>query len=246
MRRIDEVYTHSPYLGYRKITVILRREGEAVNPKRVRRLMRLMGLEAVYCKPKTSQRNPEHRVWPYLLKNFTISKPTQVWATDITYIRIASGWVYLVAIIDWYSRYVVAWRLCESMDVSFCLDALAQALEQGRPEIFNSDQGSQFTSAAFTSMLLEKGIAISMDGRGSYHDNIFTERLWRSVKYEEVYLKEYKNKEQAEKGIGAYLKSYNSWRPHEALDYKTPAEVHFSLAISQSPVDSVDNAFLPA
>lgn len=240
MRRIDVLYTQAPYLGYRKMTAILRREGHAINSKRVRRLMQVMGLEALYCKPNTSKPHPQHHVYPYLLKGLTITVPNQVWATDITYIRLHSGWVYLVAIIDWYSRYVLSWRLSESMDVSFCLEALEDALSQATPDIFNSDQGSQFTSELFTAMLQAADIAISMDGRGSYHDNIFTERLWRSIKYEEVYLKEYASLAEAESGIGAYINRYNHWRPHQALGYKTPAQVHFALADGQ-PVDMMDN-----
>lgn len=243
MRRIDMLFCQAPYLGYRKLTAILRREGHAINSKRVRRLMQRMGLEAIYCKPNTSKRNQAHRVWPYLLKNVSILRPNQVWATDITYIRLASGWAYLVAILDWHSRYVLAWKLSGRMEVDFCISALEAALEHGTPEIFNSDQGSQFTSEAFTLALTAAGIQISMDGRGSYHDNIFTERLWRSVKYEEVYLKEYANIKQAEISIGAYFKRYNHWRPHEALGYKTPAEIHFALA-APPPVDMMDNVTL--
>ena len=253
MRRIDVLYTQAPYLGYRKMTAILRREGHAINSKRVRRLMQVMGLEALYCKPNTSKPHPQHHVYPYLLKGLAITIPNQVWATDITYIRLHSGWVYLVAIIDWYSCYVLSWRMSESMDVSFCLEALEDALSQATPDIikqprrkqrgmcmisfkrhvgfssshtllvispqgagnrsparFNSDQGSQFTSEAFTARLRAAEIAISMDGRGSYHDNIFTERLWRSIKYEEVYLKEYTSLAEAEEGIGAYIDSYRA------------------------------------
>jgi putative transposase len=243
MRRIDVLFTQAPYLGYRKITAILRREGHRVNGKRVRRLMRRMGLEALYCKPNTSKPHPEHHVYPYLLKDIAIVHPNQVWATDITYIRMPRGNVYLVAIMDWFSRYVLAWRLSAAMTVEFCLEALEEALSQATPDIFNSDQGSQFTSEAFTSRLLAAGAQISMDGRGSYHDNIFTERLWRSVKYEEVYLKEYASFKEAEASISAYIRSYNTWRPHEALAYKTPAQVHFALA-DATPVDMMDNASL--
>ena len=243
MRRIDVLYTEAPYLGYRKITAILRREGHAVNSKRIRRLMRIMGLEAIYCKPNTSKPHPEHRAYPYLLKGMPILKPNQVWATDITYIRLACGWAYLVAVIDWHSRYVMAWRLSQTMGVEFCVEALEEALTQGKPDIFKSDQGSQFTSEAFTSVLQAAGVAISMDGRGSYHDNIFTERFWRSVKYEEVYLKEYATLKEAEAGIGAYIRRYNDWRPHEALAYKTPANIHFALE-TPPPVDMMDNASL--
>jgi putative transposase len=242
-RRIDVLYTSAPYLGYRKITAILRREGHGVNGKRVRRLMRRMGLEAVYCKPNTSRPHPENRVYPYLLKNVAITHPNQVWATDITYIRLTTGWAYLVAVMDWHSRYVLAWRLSGTMSVEFCVEALEEALGLATPDIFNTDQGSQFTSAAFTGALLAHEIKISMDGRGSYHDNIFTERLWRSVKYEEVYLKEYAGFKEAEAGIGAYIESYNTWRPHEALGYRTPADVHFALA-DGPPVDMMDNTAL--
>jgi putative transposase len=243
MRRIDVLFTQAPYLGYRKITAILRREGHSINHKRVRRLMGRMGLEAVYCKPNTSKPHPEHRVYPYLLERVAIVRPNQVWATDITYIRLATGWAYLVAIIDWHSRYVLAWRLSGTMSVEFCVEALEEALTQGTPDIFNTDQGSQFTSDAFTSVLLAHGIHISMDGRGSYQDNIFTERLWRSVKYEEVYLKEYATIKEAQAGIGAYLQRYNTWRPHEALAYKTPRQIHFALA-TQPPMDMMDNCEL--
>lgn len=241
MRRIDVLFTQAPYLGYRKITAILRRDGHRVNGKRIRRLMCRMGLEALYCKPNTSARHPEHYVYPYLLKGLAIVHPNQVWATDITYIRMPRGNVYLVAILDWFSRYVLAWRLSATMTVEFCLEALEEALSLATPLIFNSDQGSQFTSEAFTSRLLAAGVQISMDGRGSYHDNIFTERLWRSVKYEEVYIKEYASLKDAETGISAYIHSYNTWRPHEALAYKTPAQVHFALARA-TPVDMMDNA----
>jgi putative transposase len=243
MRRIDMLYTQAPYLGYRKLTAILRREGHGVNSKRVRRLMRRMGLEAIYCKPNTSKPNPAHRVYPYLLGGVAILRANQVWATDITYIRLAAGWAYLVAIIDWHSRYVLAWRLSATLEVTFCVEALEEALSQATPAIFNSDQGSQFTSEAFTGALTLAGIRISMDGRGSYHDNIFTERFWRSLKYEEVYLKEYANLKEATAGISAYIRRYNTWRPHEALAYKTPAEVHFALA-GPPPVDMMDNASL--
>lgn len=241
MQRIDVLFTHAPYLGYRKVTAILQREGYAVNGKRVRRLMRRMGLEAIYCKPNTSASHPGHRIYPYLLDGLAIIRPNQVWATDITYIRMPRGFAYLVAIIDWFSRYVLAWRLSNTMTVEFCLEALEEALSHAIPGIFNSDQGSQFTSSAFTSRLEAARVQISMDGRGSYHDNIFTERLWRSVKYEEVYIKEYANLREAEAGIAAYFHSYNTWRPHEALAYKTPQQVHFALACTTS-VDMMDNA----
>ncbi len=225
MRRIDELYTRHPFLGHRKLAVML-----GVNAKRVLRLMRVLGLQAVYQKPNTSKANPAHRIYPYLLKKLAILRPNQVWATDITYIPLARGWCYLVAIIDWHSRTVLAWRLSANMESGFCVDALQDALTQGTPDIFNTDQGSQFTSDAFTGMLIAANIRISMDGRGSYQDNIFTERLWRSVKYEEVYLKEYVTLEQAKAALTAYFRFYNSRRPHQALGYKTPHQVHFALA----------------
>jgi len=229
MRRIDSLFTDAPYLGYRKITAILRREGHVINGKRVRRLMQRMGLQAVYPRPNTSKPHPNHIIYPYLLKDVAIVRPNQVWATDITYIPLGKGWCYLVAIIDWFSRYVVSWRLSTTMEVGFCVQALDNALATAHPEIFNSDQGSQFTSQAFTECLKQAGVLISMDGRGSYHDNIFTERLWRSVKYEEVYLKEYTTIEQAEAALAEYFERYNHWRPHQALAYKTPADIHFFL-----------------
>jgi len=230
MRRLDELYTAHPFLGYRKLTVLLRTEGHRVNAKRVLRLLRCMGLQAIYPKPDTSKPHPAHPVYPYLLANVAIVRPNQVWATDITYIRLRKGFCYLVAVMDWYSRYVVSWRLSATMESGFCVEALEAALLHGTPDIFNSDQGSQFTSQAFTGVLAASSIRISMDGKGSYHDNIFTERLWRSVKYEEMYLKEYATLAEAEAGIAAYLRFYNDHRPHQALAYQTPSQVHFSLA----------------
>ena len=188
--------------------------------------MRLMGIEALYSKPKTTIRRIGHKVFPYLLKNLAVVRPNQVWCADITYIPTAVGYMYLVAIIDWHSRYVLAWRLSNTMEATFCIDALEEALALGCPEIFNTDQGSQFTCAAFIGVLEAKGITISMDGRGRCYDNIFIERLWRSVKYEEVYLKDYANADDAETGIAAYMVFYNDERPHQALDYMTPYEVH--------------------
>lgn len=229
MRRLDELYTASPFFGYRKLTVMLRREGFDVNKKRVRRLLREMGLEAIYQKPNLSKPHPSHRLWPYLLKNLVITRPNQVWAVDITYIRMRRGHVYLVAIIDWYSRYIVSFRLSANMEEAFCIEVLQEALTKGKPDIFNSDQGSQFTSPLFTNILEQAGVSISMDGRGSYHDNIFTERFWRSVKYEEVYLKDYADINEARAGIAAYINFYNNVRPHQALKYRTPSEAHFGL-----------------
>ena len=187
--------------------------------------MRLMGLEAIYRRPNTSKPTPEHRIYHYLLKGVKIYRVNQVWTADITYIPMAQGFLYLVAIMDWYSRYVLSWRLSNTLEVEFCVEALEDALGKAKPEIFNTDQGSQFTSEAFTGILLEQGIQISMDGKGRYSDNIFVERLWRSIKYEEVYLKAYQNGTEARKGIGAYLDFYNRERPHQALGYRTPSEV---------------------
>ena len=226
MDRIDELYTKYPFLGYRKITAILNREGHKINRKRVIRLMALMGLQAIYARPKLSKPREGHKIYPYLLKGKIIGKPNQVWATDITYIRVQEGTCYLVAIMDWYSRYVVSWQVSSSMKVDFCMEALEEALEGEKPEIFNTDQGSQFISQEFTNMLEVNKIAISMDGRGSYMDNIFTERLWRTVKYDEVYLKDYENIDQATQGIDEYLQFYNSFRPHQSLKDQTPESVY--------------------
>ena len=201
-----------------------------------------MGLMAIYQTPNTSKPHPENRIYPYLLKNLQIIRPNQVWATDITYIRMPGGWCYLVAIIDWYSRAVLAWRLSSSMETSFCVEALTEALTRHpAPEIFNTDQGSQFTSESFTAVLIAAGVRISMDGRGSYHDNIFTERLWRSVKYEEVYLREYTSIDIARQYLGEYFEFYNYRRPHQSLGYKTPWQIHVALAKPQ-PVDMMDNS----
>jgi len=224
MRRIDELHLKWPFYGSRKLADALRREGHEVNRKRVQRLMRLMGLEAMAPKPKTSEPHPEHVVYPYLLRGLTICRVDQVWATDITYIPMQGGFAYLVAILDWYSRRVLSWRLSNTLDSSFCVEALQEALARfGRPEIFNTDQGAQFTADAFTATLRERGIAISMDGKGRCLDNVFVERLWRSVKYEEVYLHAYDSMAQARAGIGAYLRFYNDERSHQALGYQTPA-----------------------
>lgn len=224
---IDEEYTRHPFYGSRKITRFLRELGYGINRKRVQRLMRLMGLEAICPGPNTSKRAQEHTVYPYLLEGLEITRPNQVWATDITYIRFWKGFLYLVAILDWASRYVLAWRLSNSLDTSFCLEALEEALEVAQPEIFNSDQGSQFTSQEFTGRLLDQGIRISMDSRGRALDNIFVERLWRSVKYEEVYLKDYQTVRETEEGLRRYFEFYNRERFHQALDYQTPHQVFY-------------------
>jgi putative transposase len=225
MALMDRQYLKTPFYGSRKMTAWLRSQGYQVNRKRVRRLMRVMGLQAIYRRPNTSKPAPDHQVYPYLLKGLEINRVNQVWTADITYIPMARGFLYLVAIMDWHSRYVLAWRLSNTLEVDFCMEALAEALSKGRPEVFNTDHGSQFTSEAFTGILLEQGIQISMDGKGRYTDNIFVERLWRSIKYEEVYLKAYGNGTEARAGIGAYLDFYNQERPHQALGYRTPGEV---------------------
>ncbi len=226
MNLMDRQYLKTPFYGSRKMKAWLLQQGHLVSRHRVRRLMGLMGLEAIYRRPRTSQPAASHRVYPYLLKGLEINRVNQVWATDITYIPMARGFLYLVAIMDWHSRYVLAWRLSNTMEVDFCVAALEEALGKGRPEIFNTDQGSQFTSDAFTVLLLEQGIQVSMDGKGRFRDNIFVERLWRSVKYEEVYLKAYQTVAEARVGIGAYLQFYNQQRPHQSLGYHTPAEVY--------------------
>lgn len=230
MRRLDELFTAHPFLGIRKLTALVNREGFAVNVKRVRRLMRRMGLAAIYQKPNLSKPHPKHQIYPYLLKNLAITEPNQVWATDITYIRLGKGYCYLTAVIDWHSRYIVAWKVSATMESDFCVAALREALTKGTPNVFNTDQGSQFTAAAFTDALTQANVRISMDGRGSYHDNIFTERFWRSVKYEEVYLREYTSVEDAWARLADYIDFYNTVRPHQALGYSTPAEVHFGIA----------------
>jgi putative transposase len=230
MRLIDEQYLRTPFYGAAKMTEwlnrLLAKEDVTVNVKRVRRLMRRMGIEAVYPKPRTSVKHPDHAVYPYLLQDLVIARPNQVWCTDITYIRLRRGWIYLVAVMDWFSRYVLSWEASITLDASFCVTALERSLHFGTPEIFNSDQGSQFTSQSFTSVLLGAGIAISMDGRGRVYDNIFIERLWRSLKYEEVYLHEYETVAEAVSGLGRYFAFYNEERPHQALDYRTPAETY--------------------
>lgn len=227
MNLIDREYTRHPFYGSRKITRFLKKAGYPVNRKRVQRLMRLMGLEAICPGPNTSRRSQEHKIYPYLLEGLEITRPNQVWATDITYIRLRGGFLYLAAILDWASRYVLAWRLSNSLDSSFCIEALEEALEVAQPEIFNSDQGVQFTSQEFTGRLLDRGIQISMDSRGRALDNIFVERLWRSVKYEEVYLKDYQTVRETEEGLSRYFEFYNGERFHQALDYRRPREVFY-------------------
>ena len=226
MRLLDEQYTRTPFYGSRKMTEWLAIQGHEVNRKRVSRLMDLLGIEAVYPKPKLSQPGDGHRIYPYLLRDTTVDRVNQVWSTDITYIRMAQGFLYLVAVMDWFSRFVLSWSLSLTMEVEFCVEALKRALRRGRPEIFNSDQGSQFTSEKFTGKLAERQIAISMDGRGRCMDNIFVERLWRSLKYEEVYLKDYASVAEARAGIAGYFQFYNHERLHQSLDYRTPAALY--------------------
>jgi putative transposase len=230
MRLLDQQYTRTPFYGGRKMVEWLDTQGFRVNRKRVSRLMDLMGIEAVYPKPKLSQPGDGHKVYPYLLRGVEVCRVNQVWSTDITYIRMAQGFVYLVAVMDWFSRYVLSWRLSLTMELDFCVEALKCALRRGRPEIFNSDQGSQFTSEKFTGELAEREIAISMDGRGRFMDNIFIERLWRSLKYEEVYLKDYETVAEARTGIEKYFRFYNQERLHQSLEYRTPAAVWLGRA----------------
>jgi putative transposase len=226
MRRIDEQYLRTPFFGSRRMAVWLERQGEPINRKRVQRLMRLMGLQAIYPKPRTTVAGAGHKIYPYLLRNTSVTRPNQVWSADITYVPLRCGFLYLMAILDWYSRYVLAWRLSNSLDVDFCLEALDEALARARPEIFNSDQGVQFTSREFTGRLESAAVAISMDGRGRALDNVFVERLWRSVKYEEVYLHDYATGAECHAGLRAYLSFYCEKRPHQSLAYRTPAAVY--------------------
>jgi putative transposase len=233
MRLIDEQYTRRPTFGVEKMRDWLRNQGYWINEKRVRRLMRLMGLYAIYPRPRTSRSLPDHKVYPYLLKGMRIDRPDQVWASDITYIRLLHGFVYLVVIMDWFSRYVLSWELSITLEKEFCLEALRRALLISRPEIFNSDQGAQFTSEDFVRILKDTEIQISMDGRGRLYDNIFVERLWRTVKYEEVYLNDYISVPVARKGLGDYFEFYNTERPHASLAGKTPFEVYYGILMAQ-------------
>ena len=229
MRWIDEQYTRTPFYGSRRMVIGLNEHGWQVSRKRVQRLMRRMGLEAIYPKPRLSEPTPGHRIYPYLLRNVKIERPNQVWSSDITYVRLRGGFVYLVAILDWYSRYVLAWEVSTTLDTSFCLSALDWALRKGKPEIFNSDQGAQYTSAEFTGRLKDEGIQISMDGRGRALDNVFVERLWRTVKWEEIYLKDYGGVPDTIGNLGRYFPFYNFERPHQSLGNQTPAAVYFGI-----------------
>ncbi len=228
MRRIDELHLSYPFAGSRMLRDMLSQQGLEVGRRHVRTLMRRMGIETLYRRPNTSKPAPGHKIYPYLLRSLAVTRPNQVWATDITYIPMARGFVYLAAIVDWFSRRVLAWRLSNTMDASFCIEALEEAMEKhGRPEIFNSDQGSQFTSEAFTGRLKKEGIQISMDGKGRWADNVFVERLWRSLKYEHVYLHAYESVAEARMKIGRYFDFYNSQRPHSSLEAQTPDQVYF-------------------
>ena len=238
MRRMDELHLAWPFYGSRRMTAVLRREGWPVNRKRIKRLMRVMALEAIYQKPNTSRKHPDHKVYPYLLRGLVIDRPNQVWCADITYIPMAKGFVYLVAVMDWFSRRVLAWRVSITLETDFCVEALQDAMNRhGQPEMFNADQGVQFTSAAFLGKLETLGVRISMDGKGRFLDNIFIERLWRSLKYEEVFIKAYGSVPEARIGIGEWLRFYNDERPHQALDYRTPTAVFHGAAYNH-----VDNA----
>ena len=242
MRRIDALFTERPFFGARRIARTLTDEGFPLNRKRARRLMRLMGIEALGPKPRTSTPAPGHKIYPYLLRGLTIDRPNQVWACDITYIPIGRGFLYLVAVIDWASRAVLSWRLSNTMDASFCVDALEEAMARyGKPEIFNTDQGSQFTSADFTGVLVAAGVRVSMDGRGRWMDNVFIERVWRSLKYEDVYLKGYADGCEARAGIGAYFAFYNERRLHQALGYRPPMAV-WREGAARTACGHVDNA----
>jgi len=232
MRLLDEEHTKHPFYGVPKMTEFLRRKGYKVGRDRTRTLLRSMGLEAVYPKPKTSIKAKDHKIYPYLLKDVEVIRPNQVWSADITYIRLEEGFVYLVAIMDWYSRYLLSWRVSNTMDTSFCVEALEEALKYARPEIFNTDQGSQFTSMKFTGILEKNGISISMDAKGRVFDNIFIERLWRTVKYENIYIKDYKTIPDLKAGLIEYFDFYNGERYHQNLDYKTPWEVYAGEQLS--------------
>jgi putative transposase len=226
MRLLDAEYTAHPFYGSRRLTAWLVRQGEAVNRKRVQRLLRLMGLEAIYPRPRLSAPGRGHRIYPYLLRDVPIVRPDQVWSTDITYVPLTSGFMYLAATIDWYSRYVIAWRLSNTLDGAFCLEMLEEALSQGRPEVFNTDQGAQFTAVAWTGRLESAGVQVSMDGKGRCLDNVFVERLWRTVKYEDIYLRGYEGVPALGQGLGYYFPFYNEERLHQALDYRTPGSVY--------------------
>ena len=234
MRMIDEQYTACPFYGSRRMTQWLTQQGEEVNRKRVQRLMRTMGLEAIYPKPRLSTAGKGHKIYPYLLRDVKVERPDQVWSTDITYVPMITGFMYLAAVIDWYSRYVITWRLSNTLDGSFCLEMLEEALRSGKPEVFNTDQGVQFTAAAFTGQLEAAGVAVSMDGRGRALDNVFVERLWRSVKYEDIYIRGYEAVPELHHGLGRYFAFYNDERPHQSLNYRTPTAVYRGIGATRT------------
>ena len=241
MKLIDGQYLSTPFYGARRMALWLRKQGYKVNRKRVQRLMRIMGLKTIYQRPGTSKPAPGHKIYPYLLNDIKVTRPNQVWTADITYIPMARGFLYLVVIMDWYSRYVISWRLSNTLDAGFCVDALDEAIRKGQPEIFNTDQGAQFTSEAFIGLLEQHGVRISMDGKGRYTDNLFIERLWRTVKYEEVYLKAYQDGRDARINLGNYFRFYNAERPHQSLGYRTPAEVYYSTTIEYTYGDMLES-----
>ena len=233
MRLLDEQYLRTPFYGSRRMALWLSGHGQAVNRKRVQRLMRVMGIEALYPGRKTTVRGAGHKIYPYLLRDVAITRVDQVWSADITYVPLRQGFMYLVAVLDWFSRYVLSWRLSNSLETTFCLEALEEAMrEKKKPEIFNTDQGVQFTSSAFTSCLESREVAISMDGRGRALDNVFIERLWRTVKYEDIYLKDYEGVDELYEGLRSYFDFYCHERPHQALDYRTPAEVYLGTYVN--------------
>jgi putative transposase len=234
MRKIDEQYTACPFYGSRRMTVWLTNQGEEVNRKRVQRLMRVRGLEAVYPKPRLSVAGKGHRIYPYRLRGVKVERANQVWSTDITYVPMTSGFMSLAAVIDWFSRYVIAWRLSNTLDGSFCLEMLDEALRAGTPEVFNTDQGVQFTATAFTGKLEAAGVAVSMDGRGRALDNVFVERLWRTVKYEDIYLRGYESVPELHRGLGRYFTFYNHERLHQSLGYQTPAAVYRGISATRA------------
>ena len=234
--RIDEIYTERPYYGSRRITVTLKREGWDVGRKRIQRALREMGIAGVCPGPNLSKRSMAHKIYPYLLGNITASRRNHVWGMDVTYIRLKHGWMYLVAVMDWYSRYVVSWQLEQTLEIDFVLKAVRMALQQAKPEIWNSDQGSHFTSSQYTDLLKEASVRISMDGKNRALDNIFTERLWRTIKYEEVYLNEYSNPKEARQSITKYIGFYNWGRPHQSLNYHTPAEIYIEGMAPSDPI----------
>ena len=232
MKSIDRQYLITPFYGARRMAAWLRTQNHEINRKHVRRLMRVMGLNAIYRRPRTSKPTVGHKIYPYLLRGVAVTRPHQVWTADITYVPMAHGFLYLVVIMDWYSRYVLSWRLSNTLESDFCVEALKEALQQGRPEIFNTDQGAQFTGEAFTGLLEQHGIQISMDGKGSYTDNLFIERLWRTVKYEEIYLKAYHDGKDARNGLAEYFRFYNNDRLHQSHGYRTPADIFSNMVES--------------